>query len=64
LATKQNIRQLAEQKWRNLCKAYKTYLANRKATGRGRKSFLYFKEMDDLLGKRHDIAPPIVTTTL
>jgi hypothetical protein len=58
--TMPNMRQRAEQKWRNLCKAYKGILLNRKATGRGRKTFLYFKEMDDLLGKRHDIAPPVL----
>ena len=48
----------ASQKWRNLLKAHKKAVDNKKKTGRGRKDFEYFKEMEDVVGRRHDIIPP------
>ncbi len=36
---------------------------NRKKTGATRKIFLYYSEMDNIIGKRHDIGPPMVSGT-
>ena len=48
-----------EQKWRNLMRAYKKVLDNKRQTGGKRHEFAYFNLMDEALGKRHDINPPI-----
>ena len=49
-----------QQKWRNLLRQYKKYKANRKSSGRGRKTFSFYKEMDEVVGRRHDIVLPVL----
>ena len=49
-----------QQKWRNLLRQYKNYKANRRSSGRGRKTFSFYKEMDEVVGRRHDIVPPVL----
>ena len=54
-------REKVEYKWRNLIKSHKDIKLNKSRTGQKRKSFQYFKEIEDILSKRHDINPPFLT---
>lgn len=52
-----------ECKWRYLVAQYQKFIQNKKTTGGKRITFLYFDAMDNILSKRHDIKPPMVTGT-
>ena len=58
--TMPNLRLKVEQKWRNLMKSHKNIIQNRKTTGKQRKDFQFFAEIEDIVAKRHDINPPLV----
>ncbi|XP_072562115.1 uncharacterized protein [Paramormyrops kingsleyae] len=50
------------RKWHTLEEAYKRVKDNNRTTGQGRVKFQFYAEMDDLLGKRHDVDFPVVGT--
>ncbi len=52
-----------ENKWNNLVKSHKDIQSNKRTSGGKRKTFQYFKEMDEILLKRHDINPPFTDGT-
>ena len=49
-----------ESKWRSLLLSHKDLIANKNQTGAKRKSFKYFEELDAIVGKRHNINPPVI----
>ncbi len=49
-----------ESKWRSLLKSHKDIRDNRKKTGSRRKSFQFYKRIESIVAKRHDINPPFV----
>ena len=57
----ESLRKKAEEKWRNLLKSHKDVRDSKKATGSRRKDFRYYKEMEEIVVKRHDINPPVVS---
>ena len=50
-----------ECKWRYLVSQYNDIIQNKKTTGGKRKTFRLFDRMDKILGKRHDINPPVAS---
>lgn len=52
-----------ECKWRSLVQSHKDILHNRQETGQKRKCFQFYKEMEEILSKRHDINPPVTAGT-
>lgn len=52
-----------ENKWRVLERSYKKFIDNQKSTGRGRKYFEFFQEMEEILGKKKSITPEILLST-
>ena len=62
---KYNWKQTRE-KWKNLKKMYTKHKENRgpKATGQKKlKEFEFFDELDEILGKRHNIEPVVLATS-
>ena len=51
------------EKVKKLKKQYKEVIDNNKETGRKRKTFKYFTEMDGVLGHRPAIRPPVVISS-
>ncbi|XP_049764086.1 uncharacterized protein LOC126092504 isoform X2 [Schistocerca cancellata] len=49
-----------ENKWRCLLRSYKGVVDNNKKSGRGRKDFVYMKEMDEIFEKKTNIYPEIL----
>ena len=49
-----------ENKWHHLLSSHSKFSKNRNETGRKRKTFHYFDEMEEFVEKRHDINPPFV----
>ena len=49
-----------ESKWRSLLKSHKDIRDNRKKTGSRRKIFQFYKRIEPIVAKRHDINPPFV----
>lgn len=54
-------RNSVECKWRYLVSCYNKVKQNKNTTGRQRKTFKYFNELDTILGKRHDVSPPVLS---
>lgn len=54
---------VVENKWRVLERTYKKFLENKNATGRGRKDFKFFEQMDRILGKKRNINPILTLST-
>ncbi|CAL8268799.1 unnamed protein product [Boreogadus saida] len=52
------------RKWNTLVEAYKKVKDHNSSTGRGPGKFLFFSEMDDLMGGHHDIVFPVVGTAM
>ena len=44
-----------ESRWHSLMRTFKECKSNNQKTGKKRKSFDYFMQMDEILGKRRDI---------
>ncbi|CAH1099821.1 unnamed protein product [Psylliodes chrysocephalus] len=52
-----------ENKWRVIERNYKKYIDSTKQTGGGRKVFEYFKEMDEIFGKKSNIRPELLLSS-
>ena len=52
-----------ENKWKTLLRSHKAIVDNRKQTGGKRKTFQYFEEIQNIVGKRHDITPPLIVSS-
>ncbi|KAL1488143.1 hypothetical protein ABEB36_015101 [Hypothenemus hampei] len=52
-----------ENRWRVLERNYKKFVDNNKKTGRGRVTFDYAKEMEEILGKKKNIHPPLLLSS-
>ncbi|KAL1489227.1 hypothetical protein ABEB36_014160 [Hypothenemus hampei] len=53
----------AENKWKVLERRYKAYIDNNKATGRGRKTFEFFEEMNAIYGTKRNVVPEILLSS-
>ena len=62
IESEKTLTQLKE-KWKSLVDKYKKVKDNNKATGRGRESFEFFKELDSFLGCRDKISPRYMCET-
>lgn len=51
-----------ENRWRVLERNYKKYVDNNKKTGRGRKTFEYAEEFDEIFGRKRNIHPELLLT--
>jgi hypothetical protein len=54
--------QKVARRWQSLIDAYKNVKDNNVASGRGTVKFEFYTEMGELIGARHDIAPPVTGT--
>ncbi|KAK6186853.1 hypothetical protein SNE40_006120 [Patella caerulea] len=56
--------QQVEGRWKNIVAAYKRHKKDQNTSGRDKKDFEYETQMNELLGKRHDVVPVCVIANL